>query len=369
MKTKETILIAHNYSEDSFASMSYYLANHLADLGNRVVFISHKPFFNEMKTIKKQKGEIIICSWPTERRPTSIKDALWYSKLYFKYKPTIVIGHFVGANIAIGLSKLLSFNSVKTFSYYHTLMGQIALDSKGRNLKRNILIFRKSIFYKFFCDVIICPSDLAQEDLKKSYNLKKGLVVLNPMKDRFQSKSIQNENKIIISYLGRLDPSKGILELVEAFVSYRTKNKLSNLFLNIAGTGSLEGKIKKMIINEEAIKFFGGISYDKVDDYLLRSHFVIIPSKIDNLPTVGLESLMNSTPLLISNFTGLANYLQDGLDCFKFDPNLESMVSLFNKVENNFPKYNEMSENARITFLEKFEISNYCNNFSNMLFQ
>ncbi|TDP00854.1 glycosyltransferase family 4 protein [Flavobacterium sp. 245] len=365
----KTILIAHNYSENSFASMSYYLANYLADTGNRVVFISHRPFFNEMQTIKKQKGEIIICSWPTEDRPTSLKDALWYSKLYFKYKPNIVIGHFVGANIAIGLSKLLSFNRVKTFSYYHTLMGQIALDSRGKHLKRNVLIFRKSIFYKFFCDAIICPSDLAQEDLKKSYNLKKGLVFLNPMKDRFQYKNIQNENKIIISYLGRLDPSKGILELIEAFISYKRKNKFSNLFLNIAGTGSLESEIKKMIVNVSEIKFFGGIKYDKVDDYLLQSHFAIIPSKIDNLPTVGLEALMNSTPLLISNFTGLANYLQDGSDCFKFDPNLESMVSLFYKVESNFSEYNKMSDNARITFLENFEIMNYCNKFSNMILQ
>ena len=78
----KTILIAHNYSDSSFASMSYTLAHHLADAGNRVVFISHKPYFNETKSIKKEKGEIIVCSWPTQKRPTSIKDFFWYSKLY-----------------------------------------------------------------------------------------------------------------------------------------------------------------------------------------------------------------------------------------------------------------------------------------------
>ena len=48
----KTILIAHNYTQNSFASMSFNLAHHLAKLGNRVVFISHKPFFKDMKIIK-----------------------------------------------------------------------------------------------------------------------------------------------------------------------------------------------------------------------------------------------------------------------------------------------------------------------------
>ncbi|WP_431243023.1 glycosyltransferase family 4 protein [Flavobacterium sp. P21] len=169
----KTILIAHNYDENSFAAMSCNLANHLADKGNRVVFISHKPYFNEIQTIKKQKGEIIICSWPTENRPTSLKDVFWYCRLYFKYKPDVVLGHFVGANIAISLSKLLSFNNTKTFNYYHTLTGQISADWRGSRLKSTLLRYRKSIFYRFFCDAIICPSDLAKEDLRINFNLKK----------------------------------------------------------------------------------------------------------------------------------------------------------------------------------------------------
>ncbi|WP_431243022.1 glycosyltransferase [Flavobacterium sp. P21] len=189
------------------------------------------------------------------------------------------------------------------------------------------------------------------------------------MKDRFQNRNVQIENKIVISYLGRLDPSKGVLELIDAFKKYRLKNKFSNIVLNIAGTGSLSKEIKRIIINESSIVFFGGLSYDKVDDYLSKSHFTIIPSKIDNLPTVGLEALMNCTPLLISNATGLANYLKDGSDCFKFDPNLESMIALFNRVENNFSKQGNISENARKTFLDKFGMVNYCNSISNVLLQ
>ena len=65
----KTIVIAHNYSESSFATMSYHLSHHLANLGNRVIFISHHPYFSDEQIIKKGKGEVIVCSWPTKKDP------------------------------------------------------------------------------------------------------------------------------------------------------------------------------------------------------------------------------------------------------------------------------------------------------------
>ncbi|WP_264535024.1 glycosyltransferase family 4 protein [Flavobacterium sp. N1736] len=362
----KTILIAHNYTENSFASMSYYLAHHLADLGNRVIFISHNPFFKEKEIIKKEKGEIIVYSWSTQKRPTSIKDVLWFSKIYFKYKPDVVVGHFVGANISIAISKILSFGRAKTFAYYHTLSDQISKDQKHSGIKHNMFFLRKKMFYKLFCNVVVCPSELAKLDLEKYYSVTKGIVFLNPMKDRFKGKTDNSEN-IVISFLGRLDPSKGILDLVTAFKTYCDKIKTTNIILNIAGTGSQEKEIKELIKNSENIVYFGGLPYDKIDDYLCKSHFAIIPSKVDNLPTVGLEAMMNQTPLLISNATGLTKYVEDGNECFKFDSNQESMVSIFERVESNFNLQPQMSANARNTFLLKFTIDNYCINFSNEL--
>lgn len=361
----KTILIAHNYTENSFASLSFCLAHHLADLGNRIVFISHKPFYEKNTIIKKIKGEIIICSWSSENRPTSIKDVFWFSKIYYKYKPTVVIGHFVGANISIGMSKILSFSKVKTFSYYHTLHQQIMLDQKKTVIKSKLLFFRKKIFYNLFCDTVVCPSEMAKIDFEKFYS-KKGIVILNPMKDRFKGKSNSDENSILISYLGRFDHSKGVVELIEAFKIYNIENNSSKIILNIAGSGSLKEEIEKQVSLESKINYLGGLSYDKIDDYLSnKSHFTIIPSKQDALNMVGIESMMNQTPLLISNTAGLANYLDDGKECFKFDSNIESIISLFYKVEKNFDKREKMGINARNTFLTKFNMETYCVNFSN----
>jgi glycosyltransferase involved in cell wall biosynthesis len=360
-----TILIAHNYNENSFAVISFSLAHYLADLGNRVIFISYRPFFTEKKIIRKEKGEIIVYSWPSEKRPTSIKDAIWFARLYFKYKPTSIIGHFVGANITIGISKILSLNSVRTFGYYHTLREQINLDNqKITVLKKNILFLRKKIFYKVFCDSVICPSQLAKEDFEKNFSSRKGLVVLNPMKDRFLAQENVEVNTIVVSYLGRLAVSKGVVELIQAFKSYKKENKSSKIILNIAGSGNKESEIKRLIENSSDIFYFGGLQYHEIDKYLQNTHFTIIPSKIDALNMVGIESMMNKVPLLISNTTGLAHYLEDGRECFKFDPNIHSMTLLFNRVENHIDDQSQMAINARGTFLEKFSLETYCKNFS-----
>jgi glycosyltransferase involved in cell wall biosynthesis len=364
----KTIVIAHNYSEVSFAAMSYHLARHLAESGFQVVFISHHPYFPVKKIIGKGTGEIVVCSWPTTKRPTSLKDFLWYCKIHVKYKPDVIIGHFVGSNITILGSKLLSLGKVKTFDYYHTLTDQLLTDLKKVTLKQKLLFFRKKVFYNLFCDVIVCSSVLAKKDLVSFHGITKGCVVLNPMLDRFKkNKKILLENIIIISYLGRLDKSKGVVDLIEAYKEYKLMVTNSKVILRIAGTGSQEVKIKELVNNNSGIEYFGGLEYDAIDDYLNGSHFTVIPSKHDAFNVVGIESMMNQTPLLISNTTGLADYLTDGQECFKFDSNITSMVLLFGKVETNFDAQEQMSRNARTTFLDKFSINMYCNTFSKLI--
>jgi hypothetical protein len=52
---------------------------------------------------------------------------------------------------------------------------------------------------------------------------------------------------------------------------------------------------------------------------------------------VGIESLMNQTPLLILDYR-FSRLFNRWKECFKFDP-LSSIVSLFDKIENNFNLY------------------------------
>lgn len=363
-KPMKTILIAHNYSEKSFSSMSFNLANHIAELGNRVIFISHKPYYKTTEIIKKGNGEVIVCSWTSLNRPTSFKDLLWFVEVFLKYKPKIIIGHFVGSNITISISKLLSFGRVKTFAYYHTLTGAMLTDNKNYVLKLKLLFFRKKIFYKLFCDFVVCPSEMAKMDLESFFKIKNGIVILNPISDRYQKKELNSNENIIISYLGRLDKTKGVIDLISAFKIFKNNFQHSKILLNIAGSGSQQNEIIALIGNFDSIMYFGSLPYDKIDTYLNESHYVIIPSKYDAFNVVGIESMMNQTPLLISNGTGLTTYLTEGKECFKFDSKVEDMVDIFEKVETNIHLQEQMGIDARKTYLKYFTINNYCNVFT-----
>lgn len=354
----KTLLIAHNFIKKSVSSMSYFLAHDLANKGYRVVFISHKPYFKNMEKIRVGKGEILLMSWSSEKRPVTLKDFFWYAKIYFKYKPTVVIGHFVGSNISSIATKIFSLGKAKTIVYYHTLTSAIQIDSNRSVLLQKALRFRKRFFYSLFCDVIVCPSQMGNDDLKKNFSVD-GIVVLNPMEDRFTEKANLSTEKIIISYLGRLDNTKGVIDMIEAFSLYKEENPNSRIILNIAGNGVLENQVIARINNRNDIKYIGGLTYDKVDAYLNASHFTILPSKFDNLPTVGIESLMNKTPLLISNTTGLTEYLNDGEECFKFDATQKGIFDVFLRVESNMKNHFQMQEAARNKYLTKFTNQNY----------
>jgi glycosyltransferase involved in cell wall biosynthesis len=261
----------------------------------------------------------------------------------------------------------MSFGKTKTFVYYHTLSKQILTDAKSHFFRQTFLKQRKKLFYQLFCDKLVCPSALAKMDLNDYYGINKGVVVLNPMTDRFSGKMTKTNDNIIISFLGRLDYSKGIIELVTAFKLYKEKVPKSKMILNIAGSGTQEVEIIRLIKGIHSIHYLGGLPYNKIDQYLNRSHYTIIPSKYDNLPTVGLESMMNATPLLISNTTGLSEYLTEGKECFKFDANVDAMVQLFEKIENNFESHAQMCIAARATFLNKFSIEEYCKKISKLI--
>ncbi len=367
---KKTIVIAHNYTKNSFAYMSYSLAHFLANDGHKVIFMSHKPFFEKPIYEKVNNGELIVYSWSNEnKRPTGYIDFLLFARIFLKHKPDICIGHFVGENITSIVSKIFSLGKTKVYNYYHTLSSQLNIDSTLSTPKRKILKFRKKIYSKLFVDCFICPSNLSKEDLFQVFGIKKSCVILNPLEDRFISDQNNiNNNEIMLSFLGRIDFSKGIFELVEAFIKYIENNKNTKIKLQIAGNGSKVELLKNKIAGIEKIKFYGGLEYNAVDAYIKSGHYLVIPSLFDNLPTTGLEALMNEKPVLISNNTGLTNYLNDNYDCYKFDVNNEEIVNVLERVENNFGDYYKMTENARKTYLELFTIEKYNNKIKTLLF-
>jgi glycosyltransferase involved in cell wall biosynthesis len=360
----KTIFITHNFRRTSFSEMSVDLAIHLAELGNDVIFVSYRPFYEFPEEYPTKKGKLIIYSWPTKKRPIRFVDFVFFIKLYLKHKPNIVLSHFASSNIALSVSKILSIGRVKTIDYYHTLTKQIAIDGYSHiSLK-----IRKSLFYNLFVDQIICVSNIARIDLIDHfyYNKKKALTVLNPLPDRFyDQKKITHSNNI--SFIGGLNKSKGIQLLIEAFEQYLISYPESRLHLTIAGSGSLEKYVIEKAKKNQKITFMGQIPYLAIDDFIISSYAIIIPSLADNLVTVGLESLMNNRLLAVSENTGLAEYLSEE-DCIKFKPEVNEIYNVLKIIENmKKMDYKIFVDNGRKKYLKLFQIEDYLKTMESIL--
>jgi glycosyltransferase involved in cell wall biosynthesis len=363
---KNCILIAHNFTKNSFSAMSYGLAYYFASKGKKVIFISHKPHFEKAIKCKVDGGEIYVYSWPTEERPTKLRDASWFLKIFLKHRPSITLGHFVGVNIVSIVSKLLATKNVKCYAYYHTLSYQMNIDNGINKYK----LFRKKYIYKLFCDIIIPVSKIADQDVRRTYGLRNTYVVINPMLDRLSENNVINtdQKSIIISYLGRLDLSKGVILLLDAFKQYREENPNTKIKIRIAGGGKLSDKIANDVQDSGNIVFVGSLKYEQVDEYLRSSTFTIIPSLADNLVTVGIESMMNATPILLSRNTGLADYVEDGEQGFLFHPTVDGILQTFRRVEDSFNSIDIMKNNARKKYLELFTMEHYYKKMEKLFF-
>lgn len=84
-------------------------------------------------------------------------------------------------------------------------------------------------------------------------------------------KLLFRENDLIILYVGRLDPSKGLDLLISSF--YNVTAKLDNAHLIIVGDGDYDTYIKKCFSIRNKITFTGKITkenlYGKIIDKLL----------------------------------------------------------------------------------------------------
>ena len=361
-----TIFIAHNFKRESYNVMSYELAQYLAAKEWVVVFISHNPRFEKVKKIKCKRGEIHVYSWLSSR-PTTFSDFLWFSKLYKLYKPDIILGHFVGANILAVGSKILSFGKVKSLVYYHSLSKPLALDNPKKTLMARFRYIRKKLFYNFFVDTIITPSKMGEVDFIKYYGLDKCQVLLNPIEDRFRCFSSPPKNELILGFLGRLDKSKGILGFLENFVLYKLNNPKSILKLKIAGPGHLNDHIRNLALQYDFLQFEGSLSYEKVDSFISKSSFIVIPSISDNLTTVGVEALMNGVPIVISSGSGLSEYINDEKEGFKFKYGNEEIIEVLERLERSSQSRNRMAVDARKTYLKLFSIEEYCGKMYRLL--
>ena len=141
-------------------------------------------------------------------------------------------------------------------------------------------------------------------------------------------------------YTGRIDPAKGLFELVNAVKELIVRGY--NIRFNIVGWEDGKNQpVEKALLNkafelgiEENFIFHGRKTVgEELNHFYRMADIYVIPSYHEGFPRTIWEAMANSLPVVATNVGGIPAYLQDGenallIQPFSVDSIVKAVVSL-----------------------------------------
>jgi glycosyltransferase involved in cell wall biosynthesis len=361
MISGKTIFIAHTWSGGvSYTQQMKELALFFS-ANNKVVFMSAGKIGQPSLRIN---SNLTVYEW-VNKRPTGLKDFKLAYGLMKQNKPDVIVTNFAANNIMLICGWL--FNVPVRLCYFHTLVSQYIWDKGGIDTIQRINIFRKRLVYRF-ATALLPVSTAAKADLIQHYKVSPTKCIVFP--NAISDKGIFNQNDSnAFGFIGRLDFSKGADILINAFSE--VIKKYPDARLKIAGTGSKENDLNQLVktlnLNNN-VDFCGKIANNEIEQFLVSLNCLVVPSRIDNLPTVVLEAFSTATPVICSNSGGIPDMVEHEVNGLLFQSqNVHQLTEMMLVMLCNKEKRRRLAENARATFKEKFDIETLPLRFEKLL--
>lgn len=133
--------------------------------------------------------------------------------------------------------------------------------------------------------------------------------------ERFNIRRPLEDRPLVVGYVGRMDPEKGVLSLIDAFV--QLSKTIPSAQLLVCGDGKLMTAVRQKIqglatSSGSTIQLAGWISHDDVPLYLNRMKLLVVPSTNEGLPNVILEAMACGTPVLASCVGAIPDLITEG---------------------------------------------------------
>jgi len=127
------------------------------------------------------------------------------------------------------------------------------------------------------------------------------------MVSRFKMRQKNNlyNDEVAIFYVGRLEEVKQIDRLIAGITLLRNSPRVR---LFIAGEGTLRTPLEffaKRLRIEHSVVFLGKIPHDRLPAYYNMADILVLPSKMEGVPMVILESLACGTPVIATKVGGI----------------------------------------------------------------
>lgn len=126
----------------------------------------------------------------------------------------------------------------------------------------------------------------------------------------------------VLLFLGRIEREKGIYVLIEAVALAKRMGVSCELVCG--GSGEIEAarqRASELGLVESDVRFLGWIDGEAKHAWLCRCDMLVLPSLMENMPVVLLESFAYGKPVLASSVGGIPDMVHHGVDGFLCPPN------------------------------------------------
>jgi glycosyltransferase involved in cell wall biosynthesis len=100
-------------------------------------------------------------------------------------------------------------------------------------------------------------------------------------------------------FLGRLDPEKGVFELLRAFAEVRRGHP--RVTLTIAGEGPAEAELRARAARLEGVTFAGRVPYEELGRVFDEHDCMVLPSYSEGMPLSVLEAAAHRRPMIVTD--------------------------------------------------------------------
>ena len=121
------------------------------------------------------------------------------------------------------------------------------------------------------------------------------------------------EEAIVLLFLGRLNPDKGILDLAQAFAHLWLRVPTTYLLLVGPDEGEMDCAVQKILANSEALSNYRRVGYTaEPENYMASADVFCLPSYREGFGSVIIEAAAVGLPAVASNIYGITDAVENG---------------------------------------------------------
>ena len=182
-------------------------------------------------------------------------------------------------------------------------------------------------------------------------------------------KNKSNNKTIQFVTIGFLEDIKGQDLLIQAIEKLPDDIRNQCRFYIVGCRNTLFGeKVYNKGKELKEVFFIGNVSHKEVYNLLDDTNVLVCPSRQDSMPTVVTEAMMHSVPCIVSDVTGIAAYIQNGIDGFIFkNEDVQMLVEKIQWCVVNKDKLTNIGQSARKLYENYFSLKAFESSFLDLI--